>query len=495
MWSISRAAPMRKAGLALTAMAAALSACSLAPPYQAPLSPQVADYKKGGMWTAATPADQLPRGGWWRVFADADLDRLEQQVDSANPTLAGALARYEEASAYLSEAQSSLLPTLSAGGSVTGNRQSDHRPLRGANQPDQYDADTVSANVGWELDLWGRVRGLVAAEKATAQASAADLESTKLSLESDLADDYVRLRGLDNQSALLNQVVQDWTRTLALTEKRHTDGISSKVDVDRARTQLEQTKAQQSETASRRALLEHAIASLAGVTASTFSLPVKAGPIATPNVPPAVPSILIQRRPDIAAAERRMSAANASIGVARAAYFPTIDLLGMGGYQNTGGANLISAPNAMWGIGPSLALTLFDGGRRKAMTAAARAAFDEASAAYRARVLQAFEEVEDSLSLENQLAAEATSEDAAIAAAREAEALATKRYQRGVTSYLDVVIAQTTALQAEESGYDLATRRSEASIHLIRSIGGGWNADAASAANIRTNPAPLPPQG
>jgi NodT family efflux transporter outer membrane factor (OMF) lipoprotein len=305
----------------------------------------------------------------------------------------------------------------------------------------------------------------------------------------------VRLRGLDNQGALLDQVVQDWTRTLALTERRHTDGVSSKVDVDRARTQLEQARAQQSETASRRALLEHAIASLVGVTASTFVLPPKAEPIATPNVPPAVPSTLIQRRPDVAAAERRMAAANAGIGVARAAYFPTVDLLGMGGYQNTGGNNLISAPNAMWGIGPSLALTLFDGGRRKAMTAAARAVFDETSAAYRARVLQAFQEVEDSLSLENQLAAEARSEDAAIAAAREAEALATKRYQRGVTSYLDVVIAQTTALQAEQSGYDLATRRSQASIHLIRAIGGGWNANGAQAAIPSSHTVPKPGQG
>ncbi|MDB5459249.1 MAG: transporter [Caulobacteraceae bacterium] len=481
---------MFKAGLkaALTAMASALCACSLAPPYAAPPAPRIADYKEGGLWTQATPADQLPRGGWWRLFADADLDRLEQQVDAANPTLAGALARYDEASAYLREAQSSLLPNLDAGGSLTRNRQSDNRPLRGANQPNQYDADTLSADVGWELDLWGRVRNRVAAERSLAEADAADLQSVKLSLESDLADDYVRLRGLDNQSALLDQVVQDWTRTLALTERRHSDGLSSKVDVDRARTQLEQAKAQQSETAGRRALLEHAIASLTGAPASTFTLPAKAEPIATPNVPPAIPSRLVQRRPDIAAAERRMAAANSRIGVARAAYFPTIDLLGSAGYQNTGGNSLISAPNAIWGIGPSLALTLFDGGRRKAANAAARAAFDEASAAYRARVLQAFQEVEDSLSLENQLAAEAQSEDAAIAAAREAEALATKRYQRGVTSYLDVVTAQTAALQAEQSGYDLATRRSEASIHLIRAIGGGWNGDGAAA---RANKGPM----
>ena len=466
---------MRRASLCLTAMAAALSACSLAPPYLAPPPPQVADYKEGGMWTEATPADQLPRGGWWKVFADADLDRLELQVDQSNPTLAGALARYDEATAYLREAQSNLLPTVGASGSVTGNRQSDNRPLRGAGQPNQYDANTISAQVGWELDLWGRVRNLVAAQKENAQAVGADLQSAKLSLESDLADDYVRLRGLDTQSALLDQVIQAWTKTLTLTEKRHADGVSSKLDVDRARAQLEQAKAQASETLSRRALLEHAIASLTGVTASTFSLPPKAQPMATPNVPPVIPSALVQRRPDVAAAERRMAAANSQIGVARAAYFPTIDLMGSAGYQNTGGANLIQAGNSVWGIGPSLAMTLFDGGLRKAATAAARANFDVASAAYRARVLQAFQEVEDGLSLENQLAAEAVSEDAAIAAAREAEALAGKRYQRGATSYLELAIAQTVALQAEQGGYDLATRRSQASIHLIRSIGGGWD--------------------
>ena len=469
---------MRKASLIALLAATATSACSLAPPYQAPPPPNIADYKEGGIWTQATPADQLPRGGWWQVFADADLDRLEQQVDSANPTLAGALARYDAASAYLREAQASLLPEIDAGGSATDNRESAHRPLRGANLPNQYGANTLSAQVGWELDLWGRVRNTVAAQKASAQAVAADLQSAKLSLECDLADDYVRLRGLDNQSALLDQVIQDWTRTLALTERRHKDGISSKVDVDRATAQLEQAKAQAAETLSRRALLEHAIASLTGVTASTFSLPARAEPVATPNVPPVIPSALVQRRPDIAAAERRMAAANAQIGVARAAYFPTIDLLGSAGYQNTGGANLISAPNSVWSIGPSLAMTLFDGGRRKALTAAARANFDATAAAYRSSVLQAFQEVEDGLSLENQLAGEAKSEDAAIAAAREAEALATKRYQRGVTSYLDVVIAQTTALQAEQSGYDLATRRSEASIRLVRAIGGGWSPGA-----------------
>jgi NodT family efflux transporter outer membrane factor (OMF) lipoprotein len=244
--------------------------------------------------------------------------------------------------------------------------------------------------------------------------------------------------------------------------------------VDRAQTQLEQTKAQLGETGSRRALLEHAIASLVGETASTFTLPPNPALMATPNTPPTVPSLLIQRRPDIAAAERRMAAANFDIGVARAAFFPSISLSGIAGYQNTGGAGLLTAPNSYWGIGPNALLTLFDAGRRRAQAAIARAAFDETSAAYRSRVLQAFQEVEDSLSLENRLAAEAVDEDAAITAAREGEALATTQYRKGLVSYLSVVIAQTTALQAEQSGLDLTVRRSQASIHLIRAIGGGW---------------------
>jgi NodT family efflux transporter outer membrane factor (OMF) lipoprotein len=487
---------MRKARLARLLAAAALAgetlaACSMAPPYREPPAPTIAGYKETGMWTEATPADRLPHGAWWGVFGDDVLDGLEHKLDTANPTLAEALARYDAAGAYAREAAAALLPTLDIGGSGSRNRQSDNRPLRGNGQPDQYDANTVQASVGWEIDLWGRVRNAVTAQKATAQAAADDLQSAKLSLESDMADDYVRLRALDNEADLLNQVTQGYSRTLALTNRLHGDGLASKIDVDRATAQLQGAKAQLSETQSRRALLEHAIAALAGEPASTFTLAARTGPLAAPNVPPAIPSVLLQRRPDVAAAERKMAAANAGIGVARAAFYPTLDLSAAGGYQNTGGNNLLSAPNLFWGVGPALALSVFDGGRRRALVAAARAQFDEAGAAYRGRVLQAFQEVEDGLSLENRLAEEATSQDAEIAAAREAETLATRRYQRGATSYLEVVVAQTTALQAEEAGYDLAARRAEASIRLIRAIGGGWSrTDRAATATAKAVPAP-----
>jgi len=462
-------------------LCAGAGACSFAPAYQPPPSPQIATFKEDKGWTQAQPADALPRGGWWAVFKDPVLDGLEQKVDAGNPTLAEALARYQAAEAYLGVARSAEGPRLGASGTVSRNRQSDNRPLRGSNQPDEYAANSLGVQVDWELDLWGRVRNEVAAQKANVQASAADLASAKLSLEAELADDYVRLRGLDAEADLLDQTVAAYQRTDGLIAKRHTDGLSSKLDVDRSRTLLETARAQVSDIASRRALLEHAIASLAGEAASTFSLPPQPEAVAAPNTPAGVPSELLQRRPDVAAAERRMGAANAEIGVARAAFFPVISLDGSAGYQNTGGPNLLSAPNSYWGIGPQLFFTIFDSGRRHALEDVAKAQYDQASAAYRGQVLQAFQEVEDALALENKLAAEAVDQAQAVQAAEEAQAIALKRFQRGVISYLDVVTAQAAALQAEQAAYDLSTRRSQASIRLVRAIGGGW-----SEAPIRT---------
>ena len=466
---------MRRADLVLAlAASAALGACSFAPAYQAPPPPQIAAYKEAPGWIQASPADALPRSGWWTVFKDPVLDGLEQKVDADNATLAEAYARYEAAQGYLDAARGAAGPRAGVNSGVSRNRQSDNRPLRGANQPDEYAADTLGVQIDYEIDLWGRVRNLVASQKADVQASAADLASAKLSLEAELADDYVRLRGLDAQADLLAQTVKAYERTYALIQRRHGDGLSSKLDVDRARTLLETARAQVSDIAGRRAVLEHAVASLTGQPASSFGLASEPRAVGAPNVPPVVPSILLQRRPDVAAAERRMAAANAQIGVAKAAFFPVISLDGSAGYQNTGGPNLLSAPNSYWGIGPNLIGTIFDAGRRQAQVKVARATFDQAAAAYRARVLQAFQDVEDSLALEHHLAAEAVDQGQATDAAQEAEAIVLKRYQRGVISYLDVVTAQTTALQAVEAGFDLDTRRSEASIRLIRAIGGGW---------------------
>ncbi len=468
----------KPATLALALAGATLSACSFAPPYAPPPPPVVAQYKEQGIWTRATPGDALPRAGWWTVFGDPVLDGLEQRVDAANPTLAGALANYQAAQAYLKIAGAAELPTLGASGSTSRNRQSNNRPLRGANQPDIYTANTLGAQLDYELDLWGRIRNTVAAEKAGAEAASADLASARLSLEAALADDYARLRGLDARAALLVQTAKDYDRIVVLTRRRHTDGLASKLDLDRAETELSTAKAQVSDVAGRRASYEHAMASLVGETASTFALAAAPQALATPNVPAGLPSVLLQRRPDVAAAERRMAAANAGIGAAKAAFFPAITLDAGGGFQNTGGPGLLTFPNSYWGIGPEAVLTLFDGGRRKGRLQLARAQFDEASAAYRGKVLQAFQEVEDSLAMENDLAAEAVDQTAAVRSAEEAEAIATRRFQRGLIDYLDLVTAQEAALQAEEAGFDLATRRSQASIHLIRAIGGGWTPSA-----------------
>lgn len=462
-------------------LCAGTAACSLAPAYAPPAPPAIATFKEDKGWTQAQPADAVPRGGWWKVFKDPVLDGLEEKVDASNPTLAQALARYQAAQGFLDVARAAQGPRIGANGALTRNRQSDHRPLRGANQPDEYAADTLGVQLDYEIDLWGRVRNEVAAQKADVQAGAADLASVKLSLEAQLAGDYVQLRGLDAEADLLAQTVKAYERTDGLIAKRHADGLASKLDVDRSRTLLETAKAQVSEIASRRAVLEHAIASLAGETASTFTLAPRPQAVAAPNVPASVPSQLLQRRPDVASAERRMAAANAEIGVARAAFFPVISLDGSAGYQNTGGPNLLSAPDSYWGIGPQLLFTLFDSGRRQAQEAVAKAQYDQAAAAYRGQVLQAFQDVEDALALENKLAVEAVDQQQAVEAGEEAEALALKRFNRGVISYLDVITAQTAALQAEHAAFDLATRRSEASIRLVRAIGGGW-----TEAEIRT---------
>lgn len=476
--------PRAKALLALL-LCAGTAACSLAPAYQAPPTPQIAAYKEDKGWTEAQPADALPRGGWWKVFKDPTLDGLEDKLDASNPTLAEELARYQEAQGYLGVAQAGFGPVVNLTGSTNDNRQSDNRPLRSKGQPDDYTANTIGAQASYEIDLWGRVRNAVAAQKADVQASAADLASAKLSLEAQLADIYVRLRGLDAQAGLLAQTVTAYAKTAGLIDKQHADGLASKLDVDRSRTLLENARAQVSEIASQRALLEHAVASLAGETASAFALAPQAAAMAAPNTPPVIPSELLQRRPDVAAAERRMAAANAQIGVARAAFFPVISLDGSAGFQNTGGAGLLSLPNSYWGIGPSLFMTLFDAGRRKALEQVARAQYDQAAAAYRGEVLRSFQDVEDALALENKLAAEAIDQTQAVQAAEEAQALALKRFQRGVISYLDVITAETAALQAEQAAYDLATRRSEASVRLVRAIGGGWDSGEIKTASAR----------
>ena len=453
-----------------------LSACSLAPAYQAPATATAPVYKEAGAWTMGSPQDALPRGAWWRIYKDAQLDSLEDQLHQSSPDLAQAVARNDAARGYLEEAQSALLPSIGLGGHTTTNKQSANRPLRSASQPTYYGDDLVGVSVSWDLDLWGRVRNEVAAGKAQAQGAAADLASATLSLEARLADTYLQLRGLDAQAALLRSTAGIYQKAFDLTTYRHDTGIASGLDVESSRTQLAEAQAQLSDVLARRALLEHAIASLVGSAASGFSIAVAIVDLALPNVPVDVPSTLLQRRPDIASAERQVAATNALVGVARAAFYPDISLGGLIGFQSTHNDALFEAPDALWTLGPSMAFTVFDAGRHEGRLTVARANNARAAAAYRSVVLRAFQEVEDNLALLNHLSDEARDQATATAAATHTQELALALYQSGALGFLNVVVAQTTALQAQQVELSIQTRRLQTSVGLIRALGGGWSA-------------------
>ena len=467
----------------------AIAGCSFAPTYDTPKTDVADAYKELGPWHAAAPSDQLERGEWWRDFHDPTLDDLEAKIDLANPDLAVALARYEQASAYLAQTQGNALPEIDAGGLATRNRQSDHRPLRSAAQPSEFGDHLLALSLGYELDLWGRVRNLVAAGKANTQAACADLASVRLTLHAQLADDYIALRSLDAEEKLLVDTAAAYAQALKLTQNRFEGGIASGLDVARAQNQLDNARAQTTDIRARRALREHAIASLIGKSASRFSLPANVVDLSPPSVPIALPSTLLERRPDIAAAERRVAAANAMIGVARAAFFPSISLTATGGYENAGGSHWLTAPNGFWSIGPRFSLALFDAGKRHAIDAQAKAVFNEAADRYRATTLTAFREVEDNLALLHLLGEEAKQEKAAVESAQHALYLATDRYENGAVNYLDVVASQTAALQAQRTSLELRQRQLTASVDLIRALGGGWAvADLADRNNAANSP-------
>ena len=474
---------MWRAAIIAFGAAAVVAGCSLAPRYREPDTAEpAAAFREMGEWKLATPADGEPRGRWWTVFRDPTLDELEARVTTANQDLRAALARLQQARAQTRIAWAGYFPTLTAAASARRTRTSLNGPSYVASKSPLSNDFNVGAELSYELDLFGRVRNTVAGARANEQATAGDVAVLDLSVHAELATDYFTLRGLDAQQVLLDQTVADYTKALQLTRNLYQGGAAAIADVQQATAQLESARAQADDTRLRRAQMEHAVAVLVGEPATTFHLAAAPLPAdaAPPPIDPGLPSKLLERRPDVAAAERRVAGANAAIGVARAAYFPVFSLSGAIGLESVSTANWLQAPSRVWSVGPQALLTLFDAGLHKAQTEAARAAYDEQVARYRGTVLTAYQEVEDNLAALRQLEQESVSEAAAVAATQGALDQAAYRYRGGIVTYLEVVSTENAALAARLAAVDIQTRRIAASVLLVRALGGDWSRDAAN---------------
>jgi NodT family efflux transporter outer membrane factor (OMF) lipoprotein len=467
--------PRSRGGLlALAALLA--SGCGVAPAYKRPSTPTPPAYAGADAWKKAEPTEAAPRGPWWQAFGDQDLTGLEEQIVVSNQNLKAAEARFREARALLRQSRSALFPTATASAQGTRTRTSKNAVPLSPTNGSTYGEALLSGTFSYEVDAWGRVRSSVAAARAGLEASAADLAVVNLGLHADLAADYFQLRGLDAEERILLSTVGAYEEALALTRDRFQGGVASGVDVAQAETQLETTRAQAIDLGVQRAALEHAVAVLTGQSPSTFHIERNAGTAEPPAFPLGVPSDLLERRPDIAGAERRVAAANAQIGVARAAYFPVFNLTGSGGFESGKLSTWLSAPSALWSAGVSALGTLFDAGKRRGITDEAWAAYDEAVADYRETVLTSFEEVEDSLASLRLLRDEAQVQQAAVEASARSLALSTNRYKGGVATYLEVITAQSTDLANQRAAVAIHVREMLASVELVRALGGGWTA-------------------
>jgi NodT family efflux transporter outer membrane factor (OMF) lipoprotein len=456
--------------------ASLLTACVMPPRYAVPSVPVPPAYKES--LPAATdlqpaqPRDQASRQGWWDVFGDAQLDTLESEIGTHNPTIAEAEARVREARALLRQDRSQYFPVVTGTSSITKSAGgSDFRAATGGTFTDY----SLGIGASWEPDFWARIRSTVAAGSASAQAAVGDLENARLSVSADLAVDYFQLRSFDAEMALFEETIDAYQRAATLTQNQYDAGIVSRADVEQANTQLASAQAQVIDVRLQRAQLEHAIAVLIGEPPAMFSLaptPLTGDP---PIVPEEVPSRILERRPDIAAAERRVAAANAQVGVASAAFFPAVTLAATGGFQGTHLVDWLSWPARAWSVGPALALTLFDRGARKAVKAQAVANYDETAGVYRQTVLSAFQDVEDNLAGEHLLADEADREQAAVTAAQRSLDISLNQYRAGIVSYLQVATQQTALLTSQRAAVSLTGRRFVAAVQLVRALGGGWD--------------------
>ena len=462
-----------------------IAGCTVGPKYVKPTAPTTptykeeppAEFKESQQWQPAHPGDQTTRGNWWEIFGDPELNKLEEQIAGSNQTLKVAEARFREARAAIRFNRAAQFPTISTAPSASYVKRPDFSPSFPSKIREVSEGDlVVPFDLSYELDLWGRVRRSVAAAREEAQATAADYETAKLSLEAELALDYFELRSADAQKQLLDDTVKAYTDNLQLTLRRFKGGVAPRADVAQAQTQLDTTNVQDTDVTVQRAQFEHAIAILIGRPPADFSLVAVPLNYQPPSIPIGLPSELLQRRPDIAAAERRVAEANNQIGIARAAYFPTVTLGGTAGFAGTQGSNWFSWPSGFWAVGPALAETLFDAGRRRATSESARANYDATVATYRQTSLTAFQEVEDNVAALRILENETQQQQQAVASSQLSLQLFTNRYKGGVDTYLQVITAQTIELANERNAIDILRRRLDASVLLVKALGGGWNA-------------------
>ena len=483
---------MKSFRLGLSALVLLLSAgCMVGPDYSKPSVPMTAGYKEDQGWKLARPLDQIPRGNWWEIFGDPQLNALEEQVSEANQNVKVAEARFRQARALIGFFRAGLFPLVTAGASALSVRRSTLSPFSssgastgtpssgGSSGGSSSGASTgeflLTGDVSYEIDLWGRIRRSVTSARDEAQATAADLETARLSIQAELAFDYFELRSADAQQQLLNDTVKAFDEALQLTIRRFEGGAAPKSDVAQAQTQLETTQVQATDIAVQRAAFEHAIATLIGKPPADFSLPPAPLDLQPPDIPAGLPSELLERRPDIAAAERRVAEANEQIGIAKAAYFPTVTLNALLGFESSSIRNLGGWQSFLWAVGSSVAQTIFDGGRRRATSEAALANYDATVASYRQATLDAFQQVEDNLAALRILEQETQQQARAVVSAQESLQLFTNRYKGGVDTYLQVITAQTAALANERNQVDIQRRRMDASVLLVKALGGGWN--------------------
>jgi NodT family efflux transporter outer membrane factor (OMF) lipoprotein len=467
------------AAICLGLVASLLVSCSLAPKYKAPATEEVARYKEAGDWAPAQPADTRERGPWWEVFEDPKLNDLEKQLNAANPDLQAAVARFEQARAVARQDTSSEFPTIGLGAAATRARTSATAPLANlvGNVPVTSNDFLATLNLNWEIDLFGRLRNTAAAARAQAQSGEADAAAVALSLQAELASEYFSLRGDDTTIALLSDTIQVYDHAYELTRNRYQEGIAAATDVDQADTLRQNARAQLASVRRERSQLEHAIAVLLGVMPSTFGLEPSRLAGFVPALNSDLPSALLQRRPDVARAERAVAAANAQIGVARAAWFPIFTLTGEGGLQSIYSSQWFKAPSRLWSVGPSASVPLLDFGARSGVNQQARASYDEAVANYRKTTLTAYQEVEDNLAALHHLADELSADEAASKSAESAASHSDKRYDAGVADYIEVTTTHTAALQAERDTISARVLQLNASVALVRATGGGWSRD------------------